>query len=436
MNRPVKAIVILLAASPMLVALHRVTGPIEDLSGRWSGSQLLYSYADEANDVTAIEEVSDLTEFVAGTTDQVTVTDDGDGTITIAAPQALGETSSPTFAGLTLSGLTATRLLASNGSKALSSTDLNSWITGTANEIAIADDGDGTITVGLVDPLIVAKGGTGAATLTDGGILLGSGTGAVTALGVATNGQIPIGDGTTDPVLATLTGTTNQVTVTNGAGTVTLSTPQDLDTATDFQVQSLTITNGALTLAGTARAWRSWAVKPDAVKLPGANPAAADTIDAFPFQRFDKGTEESVYYMWEVPNDFAVGTGSVRGRFEFVVFNPPTSGGTNVAENVRLGFEYKKISDGALFDFTAGTSSGYMDETIAVDETAEIKHHTENGVCDTTGWAVGDTILFRFYRDATAVEDTYDNEAVGADNDVWVFYYHMGYLVDKLGASS
>jgi len=74
-------------------------------------------------------------------------------------------------------------------------------------------------------PLTVALGGTGAPTLTDGGLLVGSGTGAITALGVATNGQIPIGDGATDPVLATLTGTANEITVTNGAGSITLSLP-------------------------------------------------------------------------------------------------------------------------------------------------------------------------------------------------------------------
>jgi hypothetical protein len=76
-------------------------------------------------------------------------------------------------------------------------------------------------------PLPVAKGGTGAATLTDHGILLGSGTGAVTPLGAASNGQIPIGSTGADPVLATITGTADQITVTNGAGTITLSVPAD-----------------------------------------------------------------------------------------------------------------------------------------------------------------------------------------------------------------
>ena len=48
-------------------------------------------------------------------------------------------------------------------------------------------------TLALDTALPVASGGTGAATLTDGGVLLGSGTGAVTALGQATNGQLVVG---------------------------------------------------------------------------------------------------------------------------------------------------------------------------------------------------------------------------------------------------
>lgn len=73
--------------------------------------------------------------------------------------------------------------------------------------------------------LTVGEGGTGATSLTDGGILLGSGTGAITALGVAANGQIPIGDGTTDPVLNEIDGTANEITVADGAGTITISIP-------------------------------------------------------------------------------------------------------------------------------------------------------------------------------------------------------------------
>lgn len=100
-------------------------------------------------------------------------------------------------------------------------------------EATLTDIADGTINENLVNtanPWAVNEGGTGTNTLTEGGILLGSGTGAITALGVATNGQIPIGDGTTDPVLATITGTANEITVTNGVGTINLSLPNDAGT--------------------------------------------------------------------------------------------------------------------------------------------------------------------------------------------------------------
>ena len=81
----------------------------------------------------------------------------------------------------------------------------------------------GTIATGVWEGTTIAvdQGGTGATSLTDGGILLGSGTGAITALGVATNGQIPIGDGATDPVLATLTAGFG-IGITNGAGSITI----------------------------------------------------------------------------------------------------------------------------------------------------------------------------------------------------------------------
>ena len=46
----------------------------------------------------------------------------------------------------------------------------------------------------------VAYGGTGVSTLTDGGVLLGSGASAITAMAVLTDGQMIVGNGSTDPV--------------------------------------------------------------------------------------------------------------------------------------------------------------------------------------------------------------------------------------------
>ena len=170
----------------------------------------------------------------------------------------LGYTSNPTFAGITYSGLTTSRLVSTDANKKLASVaNLASWVAGTANEIDITNDGDGTITVGIVNPLIVSKGGTGMASLTDHSLLVGSGTGAITALGVAANGQLPIGSTGVDPTLATITGTSNQVNIANAAGSITLSTPQDIATDsyplfvnTNSALSSMILTGGGIS-AGT-----------------------------------------------------------------------------------------------------------------------------------------------------------------------------------------
>ena len=377
MNKRVKTILmILMISAPLLYGIHRVYGPIQDSSGRWTADRLFYSVADDTNNVVALETLSDLTNFV----------------------------------------------------------------TSTSNETTVIADGSGGVVIGIDDPLIVAKGGTGIATLTDGGLLLGSGTSAVTSLGVATNGQIPIGDGATDPVLATLTGTTNQVNVTNGSGSITLATPQDIATTSSPTFAGLTVgadanyvtwdVNGVMVRYGGAQTWKGLDLAPGRVKLPGDNPPAEAIIDGFPLHRFDRGTEESVYFAWTIPYDFAVGDASIRVHFSFVVANPPSGGGN---ENVRMGFETKKVSGGAVFDFSSGTTSGYVDEPIVDGETAYIVHFSGEGTLTTTGWDEYDTVLFRFYRDATDANDTYDNEASAADNDMWVDSYHLEYFTDTLG---
>ena len=93
--------------------------------------------------------------------------------------------------------------------------------------------------------LPVASGGTGVSTLTDGGLVLGSGTGAVTSLGQATNGQLVIGSTGADPVLATLTGGSN-ITVTNTAGGISIAAT-GLGSGT-VQTVSATGTENGLTL--------------------------------------------------------------------------------------------------------------------------------------------------------------------------------------------
>jgi len=149
----------------------------------------------------------------------------------------VGERVTGTTVTMTFNGVLLDSEFSTNGlmTRTASGTYTSRTITGTTNEIDVAD-GDGvsgnptlsmsatyigqtsittlgTITTGtwngtaidlanyVTGTLPVANGGTGATTLTDGGILLGSGTGAITATAVLADGEMVVGDGTTDPVL-------------------------------------------------------------------------------------------------------------------------------------------------------------------------------------------------------------------------------------------
>ena len=77
-------------------------------------------------------------------------------------------------------------------------TTVNTSGTGYAVGTLVANLEGGSVT-GITD-IVVADGGTGVSTLTDGGVLLGSGTGAITAMAVLSDGEMIVGDGTGDPV--------------------------------------------------------------------------------------------------------------------------------------------------------------------------------------------------------------------------------------------
>ncbi len=108
-----------------------------------------------------------------------------------------------------------------------------------------------TLTINLDSPVIVANGGTGATSLTDGGILLGSGVSAITVTAQPTDGQLLTGFSGSDPVLATLTAGTG-IGITNGSGSITIDsvgggfTWNDVvGTSDDFEASNGYIANNA-----------------------------------------------------------------------------------------------------------------------------------------------------------------------------------------------
>ena len=118
-----------------------------------------------------------------------------------------------------------------NGTTVLSGSTLGSGVT--ASSLTSV----GTIATGTwsATEIAVNKGGTGQTSYTNGQILIGNTTGNTLTK-------------------TTLTGTTDQITVTNGAGSITLSTPQSIATTSNVQFGSLGVGATASGTSGEIRA--------------------------------------------------------------------------------------------------------------------------------------------------------------------------------------
>jgi hypothetical protein len=101
---------------------------------------------------------------------------------------------------------------------------------GSATGSTVTVEGGNNITTsGAGSTLTVNVSGT-----TDTSLLLGNGTGSISSLGAATDGQLPIGSTGVNPVLAALTAGTG-INITNGAGSITIDS---------------TVTSGIVTIDG------------------------------------------------------------------------------------------------------------------------------------------------------------------------------------------
>ncbi|PIS22569.1 hypothetical protein COT50_01215, partial [candidate division WWE3 bacterium CG08_land_8_20_14_0_20_41_10] len=114
--------------------------------------------------------------WIAGTADQVSVADDGDGTVTLSLPQAIASTSSPTFVGLTLSGLPADGAVISSS--------------GVLSSEAQLDE---------------TRGGTGIGSYTTGDMIYASNTNVLSNLAIGTAGEVMLSNGTA-PAWGLITG--------------------------------------------------------------------------------------------------------------------------------------------------------------------------------------------------------------------------------------
>jgi hypothetical protein len=195
---------------------------------------------------------NNLSLSIIGTPNEVIVTHFASGIVQIAATQPICIDCSPSFAALTLTG---TPLALSSGGTSLTLLPTNGQVlignggvfnlgtlTGTANEISVTQ-GAGIITLALFQSLGALNSPTFASlTLTSPLSFANGGTGVT---GTPTNGNLLIGNSGLF-VLASLTGTANQITVTPGAGSITLLLPQQIGTVSTVLFGSLTLTTTPL----------------------------------------------------------------------------------------------------------------------------------------------------------------------------------------------
>ena len=145
-----------------------------------------------------------------------------------------------------VAGAVGTTFTTNSGVATPSGGNLN--VFGGAN-IATSGVGD-TLTIAFDGFLPVASGGTGNVSLTNHGVLLGSGVSPISVTSPATDGQVLVGSTGSDPAFTTITSSDSSITITGGASTLDLTTGAAV--ADSFPTDGATATPaaGALTIAG------------------------------------------------------------------------------------------------------------------------------------------------------------------------------------------
>ena len=206
----------------------------------------------------------------------------------------------------------------------------------------------GTIATGVWNgtTIAVANGGTGATSLTDGGVLLGSGTGAITATSVLGDGEILIGDASGDP--ATLdVGSSTAITI---LGTVATGVWNGTAIANGYLANS-SVNYGGITVAlGGSDTTPAFDLT-DAEKYPGTSDlVTVGTIGTGTWN----GTAIADSY---VANDLTISGGTI---------NNSVIGGSTAAAGTFTGIDIEAEGDLHLQDSSGGEYVGW-DAPATVD---------------------------------------------------------------------
>ena len=255
-------------------------------------------------------------------------------------------------------------------------TSINSAVLLKANNLSdLANAGTARTNLGVGT---VANGGTGATSFTDGGVLLGSGTSAITAMSALGSGAIIVGDGATDPVaLTAFTSATGNLLSAKGGviGKQTLWVP-----ANAMRPEK---TNGSAAMSDTV----TTSGRPDIMGL--AFDGSSDEFCQFSVG-FPKGWKETV---------------DITFRVLSTVIDSNASFGS---DTVAWGLQGVGVADDTPIDVAFGTAV-VLTETIA-SAVEEITISAESGDVTIASAAADTLTFFRVQRDVSA--DTMTEDAI------------------------
>lgn len=281
-----------------------------------------------------------------------------EGVIDLTIGQSVATTSTPTFSGLTLTGISGYLELAADGSVHSKVMDLNNILSaplgiengGTGTDFASAGEGPvrlvegtepklatGTINLALdaADTLGISNGGIGESTYNTGEFVVATGTGSFRRMGLA-DGQLFIGSTGNMPAAAAITYNANQISAIPGTGTITLGLPQDIHDA------------ASPTFAGIVITGLNGFVKADGSGILGVQNVislAADTDNILPLAKGGTGNDIS-----------AVGTGLMRNYGSYL-----STTTVNLSDVSDVGDSVLKIANGGLGNvIETGGSTGLI----------------------------------------------------------------------------
>lgn len=297
--------------------------------------------------------------------------------------------------------------------------------------------------------LTVPFGGTGQATLTNHGVLVGAATAAVTQLSVGTNGQVLIGASAADPAFATLTSSDSSITFTTGANTLSLQVTGGTSVGKTITGQSggaLSPTagnwniSGAVTAAGTSPVVTSGAVSTLTVNVQTSQAIAATDatkigLANFNSAQFTVDTNGFVSATGTIPLSFATDSGTAT----------PAAGSVSILG----GPGVTTSGSGSTVTINAVTFTSTAATTLAVDNgyfataagTYALPVTSTSGskiiiTCDASGVIVDApaAVIIRFGNTDTAASGTITSTAVG--DSVTMIYRNSTstwYVISSIG---